>query len=223
MVVFLVPAGRDRFELYSEAPEEPGTPPGQEDGRFRRWAHSASRPVAAARRSGAASAGRAAGWPSWRDAVVCRLAETIAEQRTLWALRTRTEATLSYPATIAVERARSAVDKALSHARRHHQRWFIIDLILFVSSVVFFFIPGPNLVAYYFAFRLIGHLQSWRGARQAMDVIKWSFEPDAGLAELASLVDLPRAERAPRVAAIAARLNLPRLPSFFDRVAVPSG
>jgi hypothetical protein len=87
--------------------------------------------------------------------------------------------------------------------------------------VVFFFIPGPNLVAYYFAFRLIGHLQSWRGARQAMDVIKWSFEPDPGLAELASLIALPRAERAPRVAAIAARLNLPRLPSFFDRVTVP--
>ena len=222
MVVFLVPARGDRFELYSEAPEDPGTPPGQEDGRFRRWAHSASvqwqQLVEAARRR--RPRGRLA---EWRDAVVCRLAETIAEQRTLWALRTRTEATLRYPATIAVERARSAVDKALSHARRHHQRWFIIDLVLFVSSVVFFFIPGPNLVAYYFAFRLIGHLQSWRGARQAMDVIKWSFEPDAGLAELASLVDLPRAERAPRVAAIAARLNLPRLPSFFDRVAVPSG
>ena len=220
MVVFLVPAGGDRFELYSEAARGPGhaartggrpVPPVGARG---------DRPVAAARRSGAASAGRAAGWPRWRDAVVCRLAETIAEQRTLWALRTRTEATLRYPATIAVERARSELDKALSHARRHHQRWFIIDLVLFVSSVVFFFIPGPNLVAYYFAFRVIGHLQSWRGARQAMDVIKWSFEPDAGLAELASLVDLPRAERAPRVAAIAARLNLPRLPR--SSIASPS-
>jgi hypothetical protein len=55
-----------------------------------------------------------------------------------------------------------------------------------------------------------------------MDVIKWSHEPDAGLAELASLVDRPRAERAMRVAAIAARLKLQRLSSFFDRVAVPS-
>jgi hypothetical protein len=220
MVAFLVPARGDRFELYSEAPEDPEAPPAREEGRFRRWAHSASvqwqQIVEAARRRRPRS--RLA---HWRDAIVCRLAETIAEQRTLWALRTRTDATLQYPATIPVERARSELDKALSHARGHHQRWFIIDLVLFVSSVVFFFIPGPNLVAYYFAFRLIGHLQSWRGARQAMDVIKWSFEPDSQLAELASLVNLPRSERAPRVAAIAARLNLPRLPSFFDRVAVP--
>jgi hypothetical protein len=220
MVVFLVPAGRDRFELYSEAPEDLGAPPGREDGRFRRWAHQVSvqwhQLVEAARRGRPRSA-----LARWRDAIVCRLAETIAEQRTLWALRTRTEATLRYPANISQERAKSELDRALAHARGHHLRWLIIDLILFVSSVVFFFIPGPNLVAYYFAVRLIGHLQSWRGARQAMDVIRWPFEPDAGLAELATLVNLPRAERASRVAAIAARLNLPRLPSFFDRVAVP--
>jgi hypothetical protein len=219
MVAFLVPAGRDRFEIYSEAPEGLDAPPGREEGRFRRWAHKVSvqwhQLVEAARRGRPRS--RLA---RWRDAVVWRLAETIAEQRTLWALRTHTDATLRYPATIPIERARSELEKALSHARRHHLRWLIIDLVLFVSSVVFFFIPGPNLVAYYFAFRLIGHLQSWRGARQAMDVIKWSFEPDAGLAELAALVNLPRDERAPRVAAIAARLNLPRLPSFFDRVTV---
>ncbi len=86
----------------------------------------------------------------------------------------------------------------MAHARRHHLRWFIIDVVLFVSSVVFFFIPGPNLVAYYFAFRFIGHLQSWRGARQAMDVIQWTFEPDSGLAELASLVE--RAARRARAA-----------------------
>ncbi len=110
----------------------------------------------------------------------------------------------------------------LAHARRHHLRWFIIDLILFIGSGILFFVPGPNLVAYYIAFRLVGHLQSWRGARQAAETIAWTFEPDPGLAELASLVDVPRETRAPRVAAIAERLNLPRLTAFFDRVAVPS-
>jgi hypothetical protein len=221
MVVFLVPAGRDRFELYSEVGEELSPAPARDDGRFRRWAHAVNvqwhQLVEAARR------GRARGrLAQWRDAVVCRLSETIAEQRTLWALRTRTSATLRYPANISVDRARSELERAVSHARRHHLRWFIIDLVLFVSSVVFFFIPGPNLVAYYFAFRFIGHLQSWRGACQAMDLVVWCFDADGGLAELAALVDLPRGERAPRVAAIAARLNLQRLSSFFDRVAVPS-
>jgi hypothetical protein len=221
MVVFLVPAGGDRFELYSEVGEELAPPPAGDEGRFRRWAHAVNVQwhllVEAARR------GRARGrLARWRDAVVCRLAETIAEQRTLWALRTRTSATLRYPANIPVDRAKSELDRAVAQARRHHLRWFVIDAVLFVSSVVFFFVPGPNLVAYYFAFRFIGHLQSWRGACQAMDIVSWSFDPDAGLAELGSLVDLPRAERAPRVAAIAARLNLQRLSSFFDRVSVPT-
>jgi hypothetical protein len=222
MVVFLVPAGLDRFELYSEAGDEPGTPPAQDEGRFRRWAHAVNlqwhQLVETARR------GRARGrLARWRDAVVCRLSETIAEQRALWALRSQTEATLRYPSHIRVERARSELNRSISHARAHHLRWFIIDALLFVASGIFFFIPGPNLVAYYFAFRFIGHLQSWRGARQSMDVITWAHEPDSGLAELASLVDRPRAERAPRVAAIAAGLKLQRLSSFFDRVAVPSG
>jgi hypothetical protein len=221
MVVFLVPAGRDRFELYSEAGDEPGPPPASEEGRFRRWAHAVTlqwhQLVETARR------GRARGrLARWRDAAVCRLSETIAEQRALWALRTQTEATLRYPSHISVERARSELSGSIAHARAHHLRWFIIDALLFVASGVFFFIPGPNLVAYYFAFRFIGHLQSWRGARQSMDVITWSHEPEACLAELASLVDRPRAERAPRVAAIAAVLKLQRLSSFFDRVAVPS-
>jgi hypothetical protein len=52
--------------------------------------------------------------------------------------------------------------------------------------------------------------------------VAWTFEPDTELAELGLLVDMPREARAPRVAAIADRLNLPRLSAFFDRVAMPS-
>jgi hypothetical protein len=220
-VVYLVPAGRDRFELYSEAPEELAPPPTERDGRFRRWMHRVGATwhelVEQSRR------GHAAGrFARWRDAVVCRLAETIAEQRTLWALRTETGAALRFPSTIEESRARTILIRTLEHARAHHLKWFIIDALLFVSSVVFFFIPGPNLVAYYFAFRFIGHLQSWRGARQGMDVVQWQLDPDARLAELAALVDLPREKRAPRVAAIAEQLNLRRLSAFFDRVAMRS-
>jgi hypothetical protein len=50
----------------------------------------------------------------------------------------------------------------------------------------------------------------------------WTFETDPRLDELAALVDVPREARAPHVAAIAQRLNLPRLTAFFDRVAIPS-
>ena len=107
-------------------------------------------------------------------------------------------------------------------ARSHHLRWLAVDGALFVVSGVLALVPGPNLIAYYFAFRVVGHLQSWRGARQGMDRITWDFETDASLTELVSLVDVPRDARAPRVEAIAERLNLPHLAAFFDRVAVPS-
>jgi hypothetical protein len=101
-------------------------------------------------------------------------------------------------------------------------RWLIVDLLLLTISGILAIVPGPNLLAYYFMFRVFGHLRSWRGARHGTEAVVWSFEADASLTELGSLVDVPRDARAPRVAAIAERLNLPHLSVFFDRVAVPS-
>jgi hypothetical protein len=111
----------------------------------------------------------------------------------------------------------------LAHAKRHHQRWLVIDGVLLLASAPLAVVPGPQLLAYYLAFRIFGHVQSWRGARQGIGGIVWTFEADTGLAELASLADIPRETRAPRVKAIAERLNLRRLSAFFDRVAVRSG
>jgi hypothetical protein len=220
--IFLVPAGPNRFELYSEAPDEPLHAPAAHEGRLRHLAHVVlvkwHHLVDAARRGSAA--GRLV---RWRDHIVCRLAESIAEQRTLWSLRERTAATIRYPATIAEEQARRVLNATLDEARRHHLKWLIIDAVLCaITGPLLFFIPGPNVVGIYFLLRVIGHYLSWHGAKQAMESIAWRFEPDQNLAELAALVNVPRAARAPRVEAIAERLNLPRLSAFFDRVAVPS-
>jgi hypothetical protein len=218
LTVFLVPARRQRFELYSETPEEHELEPARDTGRFRRLVRGANAKwhelVDAARRGG--PKGRFA---RWRDGLVCRLAESIAEQRTLWTLRHHTTATLRFPSTIDEPRAHDVLRAALAHARQHHGRWLAVDLTLFIASGVLFFVPGPNLVAYYLAFRVVGHLNSWRGARQAADRVSWSFVSDADLGELASLVNEPRERRAARVAAIAERLDLHRLMAFFDRVA----
>jgi hypothetical protein len=218
MIVFLVQVDRDRFELYSEPRDERASDPGEHASRLRRWAHTANvrwhELVDSARRGGAD--GRFA---HWRDAVVCRLAESIAEQRTLWSLRHHAAATMRFPASIDAARARAILDRSLTGAKRHHGRWLIVDLVLFLVSGILFFVPGPNIVAYYIFFRVVGHFNSWRGARQATQVIDWTLEADANLAELASLIDVPCETRGPRVAAIAARLNLPRLTAFFERVA----
>ena len=218
MKVYLLVIGPDRFELYSEPKEEPGAPPRPNAGRLRHWAHDAyvrwHELVEAARRR--TSTGRIA---RWRDALVRRLAETIAEQRTLWALAQQSDACLLFPSSLGQDEARTALNRALARARRHHGWWIIIEAPVFVGSAVLAPIPGPNVLAYYLGFRAVGHWLSWRGARQAASAIHWTFEPDGNLAELASLVNMPRAARASRVDAIARELKLHRLSAFFERVA----
>jgi hypothetical protein len=218
MIVYLVPLGAARFELYSEPPADPGAPPQPSAGVFRRWAHATyvrwHALAESARRSTATN--RLA---RWRDGFVRRMAEAIAEQRTLWTLAQREAATLLYPSSIEAAAARGALVRALSRARRRHAIWLAVDAPLFLVSGILAPIPGPNLLAYFFGVRVVMHWFSWRGAGHAAR-IDWTLEPDASLAELGSLVDLPRAARAPRVAEIAARLNLHRLSAFFERVAV---
>jgi hypothetical protein len=220
MTIYLVPARSGRYELYSEAPEAEDTsaPP---EGRLRRWLHRANEQwtllVAQARN------GHATGWLArLRDRTVSALAESIAEQRTLWALRNATAVTVLTPEALSATDARTGLMADLAHARRHHLWWLIVDSVIFIASGVLALVPGPNLFAYYFFFRCVGHLQSWRGARQGMDGVKWTFEADSALTELQALVDVPQSARALRVHAIAERLNLRHLAAFFDRVALPS-
>jgi hypothetical protein len=220
MTLYLVPAGRNRFELYSEIQED-APPPAHGARVFRRfanWALVRWHAVVDAARHGSAG-GRFA---RWRDGIVCHLADSIAEQRTLWALRRATAATARFPTTLDASRAEATVKHALARGRRHHLLWFVVDLVGFVVSGLIALVPGPNVIAYYFGFRTLGHFWSWRGACQGMDRVAWTFDACPDLAELSALVDLPRQTRAPRVEAIAAQLNLSRLSAFFDRVAAPS-
>jgi hypothetical protein len=158
----------------------------------------------------------------WRDRLICTLAESIAEQRTLWALRAVDAASVFMPSSLTPEKARAIIMGTFAEARRYHLRWLVVDGLIFAATGLLAIVPGPNVLAYYFLFRVVGHLQSWRGTRQGMDRIAWTFIPDAALAELAALVDQPRDARASRVEAIAERLNLPHLAAFFDRIALPS-
>jgi hypothetical protein len=220
-VVYLVPLGRNRYELYSEAADEPEPDATPTPGYFRtrlerlreRW-----RATVHAARHGAPSHGRVA---RLRDWAVSRIAESIAEQRTLWALRSMTAAEFQYPADLSESAATTVLRTLLANARKHHGLWLILDSLLFVVlAPALFLVPGPNIVAYYFGLRAVGHLLSWRGARRGLDGTTWRPCPEPALAELATLVDEPREARATRVEAIASRLKLPRLAAFFDRAAV---
>lgn len=220
MIIYLVPIGRAGFELYSEAPADPDEAVTAQDGFIRRWIHRGgvqwNEMVERAR-----TRGEKGTFARWRDRIVCRMAESIAEQRTLWALRRAEAATARFPSTATTAEAQATLQAILLRARSHHGRWLVIDLLITcITGPLFFFVPGPNVVSWYFAFRTLGHWQSWRGARQALTQTAWTFEPSEALAELGRLVHLPRSTRANRVAEIAEGLNLPRLSAFFDRVAV---
>ena len=223
VVIYLVPVGARGFELYSEPPDEPdagdAAASAQTSGTWHRLTHRLHLKwhdaVRAARRD-SADTGMVA---RLRDATIRRTAEAIAEQRTLWMLRHARRVTMVHPSDQSAEQATAIRDRILTHAATHHVRWLAFDGVALVVSGILVVIPGPNLIAYYLAFRVIGHYFSWRGARRAA-MSAWDLRSEPALAELGSLADLPREARASRVDAIAARLRLPSLAAFFDRTAV---
>jgi len=217
VLVHLIPLGHERYELYAEPPEVDDGPMDEDAGRVRRWLHRAGEHwrdyVDAARMNTATS-----GFARWRDNAICRLAETIDEQRTLRMLRTAETAALLYPASLTESAARAVLNRMLSLALGYHGKRLVIYLVLFILSGVLFFIPGPNIVAYYLGFQGFGHLQCWRGARHAASAdLTWMLTPSTELAELAALTGEAHHARAARVQAIADRLGLEHLASFFER------
>jgi hypothetical protein len=216
--VHLIPIGRGRFDLYAEPPDGDDHEAPAHGGRVRRWIHQAQhqwrRLVDAARMGESTSS-----FGRWRDSIICRLADSIDEQRTLWALRSVTSASLLYPSNMTPDAARAALRANLQASQTHHGRWLAVDLLMFIASGVLFFVPGPNIIAYYLGFRTFGHLQSWLGARQGLGPVQWTLQPSDALAELSTLVAVPHADRAARVDAIARALALEHLPAFFERAA----
>jgi hypothetical protein len=222
--VYLVPIGSGRFELYTEPADdaEPGSPADEHGGFWRRSVqrlHERWRQTvrdASAEDGAAAAEGR---FGRARDWIVRRIAESIAEQRTLWSLRGIASASFVYPDDLTEASATAVKQQLLLQARRHHGRWLLVNAVGVAATAVLVVLPGPNVIGYYFAFRLISHYLSWRGARQALDSIVWRPQADPILSEFGSLASLSRDSRAERVAALSAQLHVPQLADFFDRVA----
>jgi hypothetical protein len=114
------------------------------------------------------------------------------------------------------------VNSSMKSDFEKHRWWLVINTLLFLASGLLTIVPGPNVIAYYFAFRLVGHFLSMRGARQALDRIEWRTESSAALARLRALINTDGTERRAELEAIAAELQLEHLPRFFDRVACPT-
>jgi hypothetical protein len=246
MDVYLVPLGAERHELYCEVPDtfeeeeafdtaqEPQeiAPPGflrrmknRVTGFFKLWRDRFKEMLAEAERDRRESqhAKPAAGWAGQVKARTMRwVAESIAEQRLLWHLRRQVEACLHHPDDMTESKAAEDLRSSLARDYEKHRRWLIIDALAFAVSGVFMLVPGPNLIAYFFAFRLVGHYFSLRGARQGLDCITWRFVTSPPLTELRRAITLEPDARVLRVHDVASRLRLEHLVSFFERAAIPA-
>jgi hypothetical protein len=77
-----------------------------------------------------------------RDWLVCRIAEAIAEQRTLWSLRTLASATFIYPSDLSETSAAAIRGTVLIRARRHHGWWLLINVVGVALTAVLVLLPG---------------------------------------------------------------------------------
>jgi hypothetical protein len=224
MDVYLVPVGPQRYELYCEIPDEPAdVTDGPPRGYLRRLIHRFREMIAEAereRRHGAPADGSRGWFGRVRARMLRWVAESIAEQRLLWHLRKQTAACLHFPDDLQQEQAVAVLRQQLTQDFDKHRFWMAIDAVGFVGSGLLMLLPGPNLIAYYFAFRLVGHYFSLRGARQGLNGIAWRHEASAPLTELRRVLLLAPGAREPRVHAVAQSLRLEHLVSFFERSAV---
>lgn len=228
MDVYLVPIAPDRYELYCEVPDEPEeTADEPSSGFFRRMKTRFASMLAEAERE--RHRGRVDHDEESRG-VLARVkarmlrwvAESIAEQRLLWHLRGQSAACLHYPSDLDETPATALLRRQLGRDFGRHRFWLAIDSLLFVASGLLVLLPGPNVVAYYFAFRMVGHFLSLRGARQGLNIVAWRGERSAPLAELRGAFGLDAEERDRRVHLVASALKLEHLVKFFERTAIPS-
>ncbi len=217
MDVYAVPVGAGRHELYCEVDEPPGLDagggisPGFAARLVRRFRQTLADAERERQRPGREPTGT---WTGRLGRWLMRhMAEAIAEQRLLWHLRGLTAATLVHPADLD--------ERVLGRDRDRHARWLLVDGVLAaITGPLFFFVPGPNLIAYYFVFRAVGHFFAWRGARRGLDQVSWRFEASEPLGELRAALDLPAADRAARLGQVEAALRLRHLAAFVNRVSV---
>jgi len=226
--VFVIPVGRQRYELYAEQPDgleatdEPA--PTGFAGRIRHRFSTLVRAAEARQRAGIPSGTSRSLFGRVQDRAMAWVAERAAEQHLLWSLRGQTAVVASHPSDMPFDEVHALIRRTLERDYERHRNWTVIDGLLFVVTFIllgplFLLIPGiANLPALYFGFRAVSHFLAMRGAGQGLDRVRWTGRPCPPLSELRAVVLLNTTERGDRVHDIAERLRLTHLTAFVDRV-----
>jgi Mitochondrial K+-H+ exchange-related len=223
MNVFLVPVASDRYALYCEEHGDQAAAPADAPlGFVRRAAYRFRQQIAEAEKAGPEPDGGAGSWAARLKLRSLRwAAESMAEQRLLWQLRGTVAAILVHPDDLTDAQARQLLNRSLRRDWERHRFWLVIDGVCGLASLLLVVIPGPNVVGYYFLFRIVGHALSLRGARQGLSKTVWTMTPHSALTMLRSVVRRAPADRADIVVEVASNLRLEHLAKFFDRCATP--
>jgi hypothetical protein len=155
-----------------------------------------------------------------QDRIMAWVAERIAEQRLLWNLRGKPAVLAMHPDDMTFDQVQTLIHRMLQRDYDRHKLWLVVDTIGLIASLALVLVPGPNILGYYFAFRVVGHYLSMRGASHGLHVVSWSGRPCPPLTDLRRVAAMDPGEREQEVHAIADRLRLQRFPTFFERVAL---
>jgi hypothetical protein len=225
MDVFVVPVGQENYELYCETSSEVEvSPESHPEGLLGKLRHRFSAMLKAAedrqhRRTTEPEEPR--GWPGRiQERTLAWVAERIAEQRLLWNLRKQTTAVAAHPQDMTFEQVMVLIRRTLQRDYERHRLWLVVDTVGLIGSSILALVPGPNILAYYFAFRVVGHWLSMRGATQGLRHVRWTSRPCPPLTELREVAHLEPGVRDARIHDVAARLRLQHLSTFFERVAL---
>ena len=227
MDVYLVPVGPERYELYcesaDEAPVERETPA---RGPLRWLQHRFGQVLVAVEGEYERERVRRSQRHHHDDAFFRRLrarvirwvAERVAEQRLLWRLRGQVELRAYHPPHLDDAGALRVIRNSLSTDSDRHSRWLVLDGVCLLLSGLLAPFSGPDMLAYYFTFRVVGHLLAIRGARQGLRKVAWRLQPSAALGRLCDLAGVPQGERLEHVRGFERELGLTRLARFFERI-----
>jgi hypothetical protein len=155
-----------------------------------------------------------------QERLMCWVVERIAEQRLLWNLRGQTAAVAVHPTDIDFEAVQTHIQRVLQRDYERHRNWLVFDTLGLIVSAALTLVPGPNLLAYYFLFRVGGHWLSMRGAMQGRRRVVWTGRPCPALGELRDVAAMDPGQRDQRIRDVASRLQLRNLSTFFDRVVI---
>lgn len=229
MDVFVIPVGREQYELYCEPSADPeaeaeAVPATGMLGRLRRRFMAMLRAAEDRqhRRRGAAGGTdlKVGPYKKVQDQLLGWVAQRIAEQRLLWNLRRQSSAVALHPQDMTVDQVMALIRRTLQRDYERHRIWLVVDTLGLIVSGPLALVPGPNVLAYYFAFRVVGHWLSMRGAAQGLHRVAWTTRPCPPLSELRDAVLLETSAREACVHDVAVRLRLPHLTTFVERVAV---